>query len=86
LLPKYGGNGMFGRHVHEAVLKNKEFETGVTVHLVDEEYDTGKIINQCTVPVLNNDTVETLSERVLRKEHEFIVETLIKISKQEIIL
>jgi phosphoribosylglycinamide formyltransferase-1 len=86
LLPKYGGHGMYGRHVHEAVLQHNETETGVTIHLVDEEYDTGRIINQCIVPVLVNDTIESLSERVLNKEHEFLVETLIKISNQEIIL
>jgi len=50
--------------------------------LVDNNYDTGKIINQCTVNVLDNDTVDTLSQRVLNKEHDFIIETLIKISKK----
>lgn len=86
LLPKYGGKGMFGKHVHEAVLNNYEEETGVTIHLVDEEYDNGKIINQGRVTVHNGDTVETLSERVLKKEHELLVETLIKLSNQEILL
>jgi Folate-dependent phosphoribosylglycinamide formyltransferase PurN len=86
LLPKYGGVGMYGKYVHEAVLKNKEKITGITIHLVDNNYDTGKIINQCTVNVLDNDTVDTLSQRVLNKEHDFIVETLVKISNNEIIL
>jgi phosphoribosylglycinamide formyltransferase-1 len=86
LLPKYGGIGMYGKNVHEAVLKNKEEITGITIHLVDKDYDTGKIINQCTVNILENDNVETLSQRVLNKEHEFLVETLIKISNNEIIL
>lgn len=86
LLPKYGGNGMFGRNVHEAVLQHNEIETGVTIQLVDEDYDTGRIISQCKVPVFDNDTVDSLSERVLIKEHAFLVETLIKISNQEIIL
>ena len=86
LLPKYGGNGMFGRYVHEAVLRNNETESGVTIHLVDEEYDTGRIINQCTIPVLVNETVDSLSERILHKEHEILVETLIKIATQEIVL
>jgi phosphoribosylglycinamide formyltransferase-1 len=86
LLPKYGGTGMYGKYVHEAVLNNKEKTTGVTIHLVDEEYDTGKIINQCFVNVLENDTVESLSQRVLQNEHNFLVETLIKISNNEIIL
>jgi phosphoribosylglycinamide formyltransferase 1 len=86
LLPKYGGNGMFGRYVHEAVLRNNETESGVTIHLVDEEYDTGRIINQCTIPILVNETVDSLSERILHMEHEILVETLIKISTQEIVL
>ena len=60
LLPKYGGKGMYGQNVHKAVLKANEKETGVTIHLVDENYDTGKIINQCKIPVMLNDTVETL--------------------------
>src|SRR5690554_3365255 len=86
LLPKYGGEGMYGKYVHVEVLKNNEVETGVSIHLVDEEYDTGRIINQTTVPILPDDTRETLSDRVLKKEHEFLVETLIKVSKGEISL
>lgn len=84
LLPKYGGHGMYGRFVHEAVLSNGERETGVTIHLVDGEYDTGAIISQCTVEVEEGDTVDSLSARVLKREHEFLVETLIRIAKQEI--
>ncbi|MBD3922174.1 phosphoribosylglycinamide formyltransferase [Paenibacillus sp. PR3] len=84
LLPKYGGHGMYGRFVHEAVLRNGERETGVTVHLVDGEYDTGAIISQCRVKVEDNDTVESLSARVLEREHAFLVETLIRIANQEI--
>ena len=79
LLPKYGGIGMYGKNVHEAVIQNKDKTTGVTIHLIDEEYDTGKIINQCTIYILENDTIESLSQRVLLKEHEFLIETLIKI-------
>lgn len=86
LLPKYGGHGMYGRYVHEAVIHNKDDVTGVSIHLVDEEYDTGRIISQCTIKVLDDDTAESLGERVLIKEHEFLVETLIKISNDEIIL
>jgi phosphoribosylglycinamide formyltransferase 1 len=84
LLPKYGGKGMYGRNVHEAVLKAGEKETGVTVHLVDGEYDTGRIVSQCRVPVLPGDTVDTLAGRVLETEHRFFVETLRKIGKGEI--
>lgn len=76
LLPKYGGQGMFGINVHKAVIEAGETETGVTIHRVDPEYDTGEIIGQCTVPVLPNDTVEILAARVLAREHTFLVETL----------
>jgi phosphoribosylglycinamide formyltransferase-1 len=76
LLPKYGGQGMYGQHVHAAVLAAGDAETGVTIHLVDAEYDHGRIVAQCRVPVQAGDTVETLAARVLAREHEFIVETL----------
>ena len=76
LLPKYGGQGMFGQHVHAAVLAAGDAESGVTIHLVDAEYDHGRIVAQCRVPVQAGDTVETLAARVLAREHEFIVETL----------
>lgn len=76
LLPKYGGKGMYGMRVHQAVLTAKEEQTGVTIHLADEEYDHGEIIAQCTVPVEESDTSETLSARVLQREHHFLVETL----------
>jgi phosphoribosylglycinamide formyltransferase-1 len=79
LLPKYGGRGMFGLHVHAAVLAAGERETGVTVHLVDEEYDHGPILVQRAVPVLRDDTPESLAERVLQVEHEVLVETVGKI-------
>jgi len=80
LLPKFGGKGMFGKRVHEAVLAAGEKVTGVTIHLIDEHYDTGPIINQCQVPVHENETVDSLSERVLEHEHRLYVETLQKIS------
>jgi phosphoribosylglycinamide formyltransferase-1 len=79
LLPKYGGRGMYGDAVHAAVLASGDAETGVTIHLVDQEYDHGEIIAQCRVPVEKGDTVETLARRVLRREHDFVVETLEKI-------
>lgn len=69
LLPKHGGQGMFGNHVHEAVLAAGDSETGVTVHRVEGEYDTGAILAQERVPVEAGDTVETLSERVRVCEH-----------------
>lgn len=86
LLPKFGGNGMFGIHVHEAVLAAKEKETGVSIHIADEEYDTGTIIAQVKIQVLPNDTPETLQARVLELEHSFLPETLQKIMSGEITL
>ena len=79
LLPKHGGKGKYGIHVHESVLASGDTETGVSVHLVDAEYDQGPVIAQCSVPVLNGDTPATLQARVLAREHEFMVETLKKI-------
>ena len=69
LLPKFGGKGMYGHFVHEAVLRAQETESGCTVHLVDEEFDRGETILQRKVPVLPNDTPATLAERVLKQEH-----------------
>jgi phosphoribosylglycinamide formyltransferase-1 len=74
LLPKYGGQGMYGSRVHEAVLAAGERESGCTVHLVDEGTDTGPIILQRKVPVLEGDTVESLSGRIHSEEHIAIVE------------
>ena len=69
LLPKYGGNGMYGSKVHEAVLKNKEKESGVTIHFVNERFDEGKIIHQAKCDVLIDDTIETLSKRIHHLEY-----------------
>ncbi len=76
LLPKFGGQGMYGIHVHEAVLAAGETETGVTIHLVTEEYDSGTIIGQEKVPVLPGDTPQTLQQRVLKTEHAFFPKVL----------
>jgi phosphoribosylglycinamide formyltransferase-1 len=70
LLPKYGGRGMYGHHVHEAVLAAGETESGCTVHITDEEYDHGPIVLQKRVPVLPGDTPETLARRVAEAERE----------------
>lgn len=70
LLPKYGGQGMYGHHVHEAVLAAGETESGCTIHITDEEYDHGPIILQRTVPVLPGDTPDTLADRVQAAERE----------------
>jgi len=69
LLPAFGGKGMYGSHVHEAVIACGAKVTGVTVHFVDEEYDHGPIILQRTVEVLDTDDPHTLAERVLKVEH-----------------
>lgn len=76
LLPRFGGPGMYGLHVHEAVLKSGEKKTGATVHFVDEIYDHGAIILQKEVDVLETDTPQTLAERVLKVEHEIYPRTL----------
>ena len=72
LLPAFGGRGMYGHHVHEAVLASGARESGATVHLVDEVYDRGRILAQARVPVLRGDTPETLAARVLSVEHRLL--------------
>jgi len=79
LLPKYGGKGMYGINVHEAVIKAGDAETGITIHRVDNCYDTGAIIAQRRVPVFEGDTAEVLAARVLKQEHIFIVTVLAEI-------
>ena len=76
LLPKYGGKGMFGSRVHEAVLESGEKVSGATIHVVDEEYDQGPIIIQWEVPVLPDDTPELLAARVLKVEHLIYAEAV----------
>lgn len=70
LLPKHGGQGMYGHYVHEAVLAAGDTESGITIHYVDEQYDHGTTILQVKCPVLADDTAETLAKRVLGLEHE----------------
>lgn len=69
LLPKFGGKGMYGGFVHEAVLSAKEKESGITIHFVDEFYDNGKTIFQITCPVYEDDTTETLAKRIHELEY-----------------
>jgi phosphoribosylglycinamide formyltransferase-1 len=76
LLPRFGGQGMYGIHVHEAVIAAGERTSGATVHMVDEEYDHGAIILQKKITVLPDDTPATLSARVLEIEHEIYPEAI----------
>jgi phosphoribosylglycinamide formyltransferase-1 len=82
LLPRFGGQGMYGIRVHEAVLAAGERESGVTVHLVTERYDEGAILAQERVPVLPGDTPEILQRRVLAKEHELYWRVILKLAER----
>ncbi|HTX53306.1 MAG TPA: phosphoribosylglycinamide formyltransferase [Candidatus Baltobacteraceae bacterium] len=86
LLPKFGGEGMYGKRVHEAVLKAGEAVTGVTVHVVDDRYDHGPILTQAQVAVMPDDSADSLAERVLAHEHRLFVDTLQQISRGQIVL
>jgi phosphoribosylglycinamide formyltransferase-1 len=76
LLPKYGGRGMFGSHIHEAVIKNKEEYSGVTIHYVNENYDEGQVISQKKIKIQKNESAIELEEKIKKIEKEFLVETL----------
>ena len=84
LLPKFGGPGMYGERVHEAVLASGDRVSGVTVHLVDEEYDHGPVVAQTQVPVLPDDTPDKLAARVLEQEHILYPETIQRIATGEV--
>ncbi len=83
LLPKYGGKGMYGHFVHEAVLAAGDSESGATVHLVDEIYDNGDMILQEKVPVLPGDNPDTLAARVLEVEHKIYHKALQKLIEEK---
>jgi phosphoribosylglycinamide formyltransferase-1 len=76
LLPKFGGQGFYGRRVHQAVLDAGEQETGATVHLVEADYDSGPILSQVRIAVRPTDTVEELEERVKTAERKLLIATL----------
>ncbi len=76
LLPKFGGKGMYGLHVHQAVIGAKEIESGVTIHLVSGDYDQGKILAQQVVKVDDSDTAETLQAKILKVEHLLYPKTI----------
>ena len=76
LLPKYGGAGMYGRFVHETVIQNNEKTSGVTIHEVNEHYDDGKIILQKSLEIFEDDTVDTLEQKIKKLEKTAIVDGL----------
>ena len=81
LLPKYGGKGMYGIHVHEAVKNNNEKESGITIHLVNNEYDKGEIVAQFSTAIDSNDTVDEIASKVHSLEYEYypkVIENLLK--------
>ena len=82
LLPDFGGKGMYGKHVHEAVLKSRVKESGCTVHFVITDVDAGPIICQRKVSVMSNDTVDSLSKRILVEEHKLLVEAIDEVLSQ----
>lgn len=85
-LPAFGGHGMYGRRVHEAVIAAGVAESGICIHLVDEEYDRGPVIARMSAPVEPGDTAESLEARVTGLEPGFFVETLSRIARGEIVL
>lgn len=76
LLPKYGGKGMWGHYVHEAVVANKETESGITIHLVNEHYDEGKIIFQASCQLDQTDTPESVAKKVQALEYQYFPEVI----------
>ena len=86
LLPKFGGHGMYGMRVHEAVLRAGESVSGSSMHLVDAEYDTGRVLRQAEVPVEPTDTPETLAARVQARERRLVVDVLAEIACGKLLL
>ena len=86
LLPSYGGQGMYGRRVHEAVVAAGERETGATVHLVDDEYDHGAVIAQVRLPIAPGESAESVERRVMAAEPGLFVQTLQRVASGELVL
>lgn len=78
LLPKYGGKGMWGHHVHKAVVANKENETGITIHYVNKHYDEGKMIFQAKCNLLESDTADTVAKKIHMLEQQYFPEIILK--------
>ena len=83
LLPKFGGQGMYGERVHRAVLAAGETSSGASVHLVDEDYDTGAVLAQVTVAVQPHDTPQALAVRVQEAERELVIRVLAELARGE---
>ncbi|MFW5753483.1 MAG: phosphoribosylglycinamide formyltransferase, partial [Marinilabiliaceae bacterium] len=83
LLPKYGGKGMYGERVHQAVIDNGEKETGITIHYVNEEYDDGDIIFQARCPVEPGDTPESLAKKVHELEYKHYPQVIYQLLKEQ---
>lgn len=86
LLPRFGGAGMYGMHVHEAVIQSGETESGATVHLVDEAYDRGPIVLQRRIAVLPTDTPDSLQKKVLQVEHQLYPEALQLFAEERVVI
>jgi phosphoribosylglycinamide formyltransferase-1 len=84
LLPKFGGKGMYGRFVHEAVVEAKEIESGISIHYVSDEYDEGAIIFQSKVSIVSSDTAEDVAKKVQRLEHRHLPVTIERIINKTI--
>lgn len=76
LLPKYGGKGMYGMNVHRAVQQNKETESGISIHLVNEQYDKGQLIAQYKTAISINECAEEIQKKVMQLEHQYFAPTL----------
>lgn len=83
LLPKYGGKGMYGNFVHEAVVENNETETGITIHYVNENYDEGAIISQKKVKLSKTETAETVAEKIHTLEYEWFPKTIEEVLRND---
>ncbi len=79
LLPKYGGKGMYGMKVHEAVVENNETESGISIHYVNEKYDEGELVFQATCPVLPTDTADDVANKIHKLEYKHFPEVIEKV-------
>ena len=84
MLPKYGGKGMYGHHVHQAVIEAKEKESGITIHYVNEKYDSGDIIFQAKCSITEEDNADTLAAKIHLLEKEYFPKVIEKVINQTI--